>query len=914
MSTNFLNQIRKSISSPKSKRKLSFQSSGTKDLLDRSASPFGVRVFGSTLPEVAKEYPTKNGVPFIVCRIAEYLTEHGLDQEGLFRKNGNIRVMDNLRYKFESDGDADLEAANDVFAAASLMKQFFRELREPLISDELIDQMIRVKQEFDFDSPGFIKQLHPILDELQLVNYITLKYVVQFLLRVSVHESSNKMSILSLAIVFGPSLFRSAPGMVGLKEQGIITPILIKFIQHSHGLFNRILTDSTTHRLLNTAQLLAAPDAKPSPPPKPKRKPYLFNTSPSSPASDTYSSPQITLNFRPMEDSPSLREVMSPWQCRLKSPVSPSPASSANFKQDLQMIIREAIDLYMWGDLSEEEEGLRGEEGGETPRTHKSDQRLSVKSLVSQFEDSSVVYGTAFRISDISNASTTTTLKHSTSNYDIHLLTRHGETATDEELYIPADNLEFLTLDRPRGPSSRKVPSREGRSRSASNDLSNSELDSFFGVDTTGNTTTSHLTQLSQLSTNTPNTSQPITDKSGYTQYASVETNKSSAHGKLVEELREVKREIRRFQLEFRQKNGRKPTLQEKECIRPVVMRYGEIKNQLGEGHDGTLETTMSPMSPRHVLKGSKGSQVYEINDTIASDSSETGWKYKIEMNTIANTLQEKRSQSARPSQIHAMSFEQLKQEKRDLQKALLVYEGKYGRPQGEAVIVMRPLYDRYRAIKQFLHKHPDGRLNPLKSGCASLQSLNSLHQTENTLSTIYASLGSVYPPETSTAVLLNSGNMDSYQIPQNASGISIQSNPSAASLISPEHKFPSPIQTTHTNSLKDFSLISSLHEYKEFLASESSLKPQDYWLSYHYIRARKKDLKQKLQDFEKEFKEKFDRKPNKVDRDPMLLDYKEYRLLKDKMSFLESNFNVNIRGQGGQGGQGGQLENELSP
>lgn len=97
MSTNFLTQIRKSISSPKSKRKLSFQSTGSRELLETSPSSSVVRVFGSTLSEVVREFPTRNGVPFFVCRIAEYLSEHGLDQEGLFRKNGNIRVMDALR-------------------------------------------------------------------------------------------------------------------------------------------------------------------------------------------------------------------------------------------------------------------------------------------------------------------------------------------------------------------------------------------------------------------------------------------------------------------------------------------------------------------------------------------------------------------------------------------------------------------------------------------------------------------------------------------------------------------------------------------------------------------------------------------------------------------------------------------------
>ena len=803
------------------------------------------------------------------------------------------------------------------------MKQFFRELKEPLISDQLIDQMIRVKQEFDFDSSSFLKQLRRLLDQLPTNNYTVLKYVVQFLLRVAANESSNKMSVLSLAIVFGPSLFRSAPGMVGLKEQGMITPILIKFIQHSGDLFNRdALSDSTTtHRLLDTAQLETAPppeaQQKRSPPPKPKRKPHLFNTPPASQLSpsevDSFLSPHPVPISRHLEDPPSLREIMSPWQCRLKSPVSPSPASSGNFKAELQLLIRETLDMFLWGSEGDsEEESHMKEEMVETPRSHKPDQRMSVKSLISQFEDTSVVYGTAYRLTELQAASSC--LKHSASNYDLHSLTRSGDPAAEgEQLFVPSQTLDFLTLDRPRGPSNRKAPSREGRSRGGSHDFSSSELDSFFGVDTTGNTTTStaSVTQLTNLTALSQLSSILQTSDRSHSTVTMTTDIQAPPQQELREELREVKREIRRFQLEFRQNNGRKPTMQEKECIRPIVLRYGEIKLQLGELQEGSgPEGTISPSSPRQERIVSVGSTqpVPAAVNTPETDSRNTAaWKYKIEMNTIANTLQERRKESSRPSQIHAMSFEQLRQEKRDLQKALLVYEGKYGRPQGDAVIVMRPLYDRYRAIKQFLSKHPEGRLKPLHSGCESLQSLNSLHQTENTLSTIYASLGSVYPPEGIPIPLLNNYT-DSPQLPQNASGMSLQSVPSAASVTSPQHRYPSPIQDTHTNSLKDFSLISTLHEYKEFLVSNSGLKPQDHWLSCHYLRGRKKDLKQKLQEFEKEFRDKYERKPNKSDRESMLLDYKEYRQLKDKLTFLETNFNVNIRGQGGKG------DNEISP
>ena len=831
------------------------------------------------------------------------------------------------RFKFESEGDADLEGANDVCAVASLMKQFFRELKDPLIPDILIDRMIRVKQQFDFDSPGFIKQLRPLLDELQPINYVTLKYVVQFLLLVSSHEANNKMSVLSLAIVLGPSLFRSAPGMTGLREQGIITPILIKFIQHSHDLFNRANpSQRVTHRLLNTSELSEAPEApqKPAPPPKPKRKPHLF-APPTSQDADNKIPSQILLTAIPShllaEESVSLREVMSPWQSRLKSsPASPCTASCGSFKSELQLLVKEAIDLHMWGAAAIQSEE---EETSDTPRSHNQDKKVSVKSLVSQFEDSSVVYGTAFRLSDLPSG-LSKRLKHSASNYDLHNLARGAEEERQgQELFTPAHSLEFLTLERPRGPSDRKAPSRETRAKQS--DFSNSELDSFFGVDTPGdaknNSTTNNTNNSTfnytanstvnstvNITTNSTMSSSHMTNITHLSQSTITPTNQSAdkqvdtlgplspSQLKLVEELRGVKREIRNFQLEFRQKNGRKPTAQERECIRPLVQRYSEIKSQLGVTSDNSkLDGTISPATPKHESREGNGGKTLSPQHT-----NETAWKYKIEMNTIANTLLEKRKQSGRPAQIQLMTLEQLRQEKRDLQKSLLVYEGKYGRPQGEAVIVMRPLYDRYRAIKQFLHKYPDGRSNALQGKSTSMVSLNSLHHTENTLSTICASLGSAYPPDTLQGTArLGNNTTDQMQVQQNPSVLSLQSIPSACSVVSPAHRFPSPIeQDSNPSSLRDFSLVSTLHEFKEFLATEVNLKPQDYWLSHHYIRARKKELKNKLQEFEKEFKDKYERKPNKNDRECMLNEYREYRSLKDKMSFLESNFNVSNRVQ----------------
>ena len=54
-------------------------------------------------------------------------------QEGLFRISGNAKIVDKLKQSFDNNGDAPLETDGDLAAAAALLKQFLRELPQPLI-------------------------------------------------------------------------------------------------------------------------------------------------------------------------------------------------------------------------------------------------------------------------------------------------------------------------------------------------------------------------------------------------------------------------------------------------------------------------------------------------------------------------------------------------------------------------------------------------------------------------------------------------------------------------------------------------------------------------------------------------------------------------------------------------------------
>lgn len=70
----------------------------------------------------------------------------------------------------------------------------------------------------------------------------------------------------------------------------------------------------------------------------------------------------------------------------------------------------------------------------------------------------------------------------------------------------------------------------------------------------------------------------------------------------------------------------------------------------------------------------------------------------------IAQALRDNRRIAGRPFDIMKMALEELKEEKLSMQRELLKYEARYGRPSTkDAKQIMRGIYDRYRAVKRLL-------------------------------------------------------------------------------------------------------------------------------------------------------------------------------------------------------------------
>ncbi|XP_069486846.1 protein FAM13A isoform X3 [Ambystoma mexicanum] len=187
------------------------------------------RMFGVPLLELQKQGRLMNGVPHVVWNIVEYLKKDGLTQEGIFRVNGSVKVVEQLRLKYDSGEDVDLDIDGDVFSAASLLKLFLRELPDGVVTSALQPRFLQLFQDSGNEAECE-KGLMELLQELPDLHRHLLKYLCQFLKQVAKHHFQNRMNIFNLATVFGPNCFHVPPGFEGIKEQGICNKIMAKLL------------------------------------------------------------------------------------------------------------------------------------------------------------------------------------------------------------------------------------------------------------------------------------------------------------------------------------------------------------------------------------------------------------------------------------------------------------------------------------------------------------------------------------------------------------------------------------------------------------------------------------------------------------------------------------------------------------
>ncbi|XP_059176028.1 protein FAM13A-like isoform X2 [Physella acuta] len=258
------------------------------------------RIFGVSLEDLMENAPEDAKVPPVVSRICEFIYKYGLDNVGLFRVSGSVKVVEKMRMQFEESGDVDLEQMNDVPATAGLLKVFLRDLPDTLVPERLTRTFFSLIQDTQISKEQLLSDLKKVLALMPSENYNLLKYITSLLVMVAKNEFDNKMSAYSLAILFGPNVFKYelTSGIDGLRDMDSSKDIMQLFISEFDKLFveNGQPSPKDFWEKLNKKKV---PPPRP-PPPKVQSLPIFSSPSAESITSMTSSISSTTLDYRPI--------------------------------------------------------------------------------------------------------------------------------------------------------------------------------------------------------------------------------------------------------------------------------------------------------------------------------------------------------------------------------------------------------------------------------------------------------------------------------------------------------------------------------------------------------------------------------------------------------------------------------------
>ncbi|KAM8732288.1 protein FAM13B isoform 3-T4 [Acanthopagrus schlegelii] len=176
----------------------------------------------------------------------------------------------------------------------------------------------------------------------------------------------------------------------------------------------------------------------------------------------------------------------------------------------------------------------------------------------------------------------------------------------------------------------------------------------------------------------------------------------------LTKKLQHLKKKIKQFEEQFEKERNYKPSHGDK-AANPKVLKWmtdlTKIRRQIKDAKH-RAESELGPQTrPRsNTLPKSFGSTLDQGAHDAAVEAKGQHPTREETLELIQRRVKGKRQEDGWPDDIKKMTKEQLSCEKTVLQKNLLHYEGLHGRPvTREERLVVKPLYDRYRLVKQML-------------------------------------------------------------------------------------------------------------------------------------------------------------------------------------------------------------------
>ncbi|KAM6945488.1 rho GTPase-activating protein 1 [Aplochiton taeniatus] len=198
--------------------------------------PLPEQQFGVPLSLLRERSADADLVPVVMRDTIVFLSEQGLEIEGIFRRSANVTLVKEVQQRYNSGEQVSFSQMEDVHLAAVILKTFLRELPEPVLTYALYNDIVNFHN-VDLEAEAKVAAMRTLLESLPEENYATLRYLVNFLAQVASYSEVNKMTNSNLAVVFGPNLLWGRDAAMTLSAIGPINNFTRTLLDQQHLVF-----------------------------------------------------------------------------------------------------------------------------------------------------------------------------------------------------------------------------------------------------------------------------------------------------------------------------------------------------------------------------------------------------------------------------------------------------------------------------------------------------------------------------------------------------------------------------------------------------------------------------------------------------------------------------------------------------
>ncbi|KAM3590742.1 uncharacterized protein V6R79_015849 [Siganus canaliculatus] len=197
--------------------------------------------------------PIYRQVPRVLERCCSHIETHGLQTVGIFRVGSSKKRVRQLRDDFDVGVDVSMDEEQSVHDVAALLKEFLRDMPDPLLPRELYPAFLHANLLRGADQIQYLQHLLYLLPPCNcdtLLRLLSLLHTVQSFAQDSVGTNDeeipgNKMTAANLAVIFGPNLLQRERGTdssthifaMGIEDSTAIISVTLVLIQNYRRLF-----------------------------------------------------------------------------------------------------------------------------------------------------------------------------------------------------------------------------------------------------------------------------------------------------------------------------------------------------------------------------------------------------------------------------------------------------------------------------------------------------------------------------------------------------------------------------------------------------------------------------------------------------------------------------------------------------